>query len=123
MQQDTACLESLQQKISEQLTAMEAAAEQRQASAEQNIVGQVTERMGEFDENVHRECVKVYRNVQAVVVEESGKQSEALTDISAKVGSVKGKLGAILGISITALVLSLGSVVMLVLELLNIKLF
>lgn len=123
MQQDTASLEALQQKLGEQLTAMETTVAQRQESSEQNVIGQVTERMNASDENVHKECVKVYRNVQAVVVEESGKQSEVLTELSAKVGSVKGKLGAILGISITALILSLGSVVMLVLEMLNINLF
>lgn len=34
---------------------------------------------------VHRECVKVYRNVQAVVTEESGKQTEQLENSTQKV--------------------------------------
>lgn len=123
MQQDTASLEALQQKFAEQLAAMETAVAERQASSEQVLLGHVADRMNASDENVHKECVKVYRNVQAVVVEEGGKQSEVLTELSAKVGSMKGKLGAILGISITALILSLGSVVMSVLEMLNISLF
>lgn len=72
---------------------------------------------------VHKECVKVYRNVQAVVVEEGAKQTEGLESVNAKVNSVKGKAGAALGISIVTLILVLCSVAMQVLQLLNIKLF
>lgn len=72
---------------------------------------------------VHKECVKVYRNVQAVVVEEGTKQTEGLELVTAKINSVKGKAGAALGISIVTFVLVLCSVAMQVLELLNIKLF
>lgn len=35
-------------------------------------------RMDKTDENLHKECVKVYRNIQAVVTEESGKSGEAV---------------------------------------------
>ena len=34
---------------------------------------------------MHRECVKVYRNVQAVVTEESAKQTEQIENASQKV--------------------------------------
>ena len=74
-------------------------------------------------DNVHKECVKVYRNVQAVVVEEGSKQAESLELVSAKVNSVRGKAGAALGISIATLVLVLCNVVMQILQLLNVKLF
>ena len=37
-------------------------------------------KMLEMSEGVHRECVKVYRNVQAVVVEENTKQQEQMED-------------------------------------------
>lgn len=74
-------------------------------------------------ETVHKECVKVYRNVQAVVVDESGKQKESIEEISYHVDSVKGKINAVLGISITALILSLAGVACQVLEMLNISLF
>lgn len=74
-------------------------------------------------EGVHRECVKVYRNVQAVVVEESAKQTEGLDRLSDTAGKASGKLNAVLGISIAALVLSLGSVVVQVMNLLNFKFF
>ena len=74
-------------------------------------------------EAVHKECVKVYRNVQAVVVEEGAKQTEGLEMVSAKVNSVKGKAGAALGISIVTLILVICNVAMQVLQFLNIKLF
>ena len=74
----------------------------------------------ENNENVHKECVKVYRNVQAVVVEENGKQTETLVN---SVAALKGKLNAVLGVSITAMILALAGVVLQVLNLLNFKLF
>ena len=49
----------------------------------------------------------MYRNVQAVVVEESNKQTEA---VNAAATGLKGKLNAILGISIAALVAALGGI-------------
>lgn len=60
------------------------------------------------NENIHKECVKVYRNVQAVVVEENAKQSES---VAAAVNGLKGKLSAVLGVSIVALIAAAGSVV------------
>lgn len=75
----------------------------------QSSVG-LSERLDILEENVHKECVKVYRNVQAVMVEESGKQGEALAETKAGMASLKGKLGAILGISVAAMILSLAGV-------------
>ena len=81
------------------------------------------ERFASVEENVHKECVKVYRNVQAVVVEESGKQAKALEEITEKVNSFNGKLGAVLGISIAALVFALAGTALQVLNALGINLF
>ena len=86
-------------------------------------VGDVEASVASVGENVHKECVKVYRNVQAVVVEEGAKQTEGLEMVSAKVNAVKGKAGAALGISIVTLILVICSVAMQVLQFLNIKLF
>ena len=80
----------------------------------------LSEKTGIVNESIHKECVKVYRNVQAVVVEENEKQSESL---AATVNGLRGKLNAILGVSIAALILALGSVVIQVLNLLNFKFF
>lgn len=57
----------------------------------------------EQNEAVHRECVKVYRNVQAVVVEENAKQQE---QIVGAVGPMSGKLKMVFNISAAALVVS-----------------
>lgn len=80
----------------------------------------VAAKLDESNENVHKECVKVYRNVQAVVVEENEKQTKSLTN---SVAALKGKLNAVLGVSITAMILALAGVVLQVLNLLNFKLF
>ena len=80
------------------------------------------ERFTAVEENVHKECVKVYRNVQAVVVEESGKQGEALAEMSEKLNAMKGRLGIVLGISVAALVFSLAGAVLQLLDLLGIGL-
>lgn len=94
------------------------------ASAQENKKDDgLEERFASVEENVHKECVKVYRNVQAVVVEESGKQAKALEEIAAKVNSFNGKLGAVLGISIAALVFALAGTVLQVLNALGINLF
>ena len=74
-------------------------------------------------ENVHKECVKVYRNVQAVVMEESGKQGETLTEISGKLNTMRSRLGIVLGISVAALVFSLAGAVLQLLDLMGIGLF
>ena len=77
----------------------------------------VDEKITASSENVHKECVKVYRNVQAVVVEEGNKQAEA---VSAAVAGIKGKLNAVLGVSIAALIAALGSIAFQVLTYLHI---
>lgn len=66
---------------------------------------------------VHKENVKVYRNVQAVVMEEAAKQTENLEKVS-KAGATK--LGAILGISLVALLASLGSLIFQILTYLHV---
>ena len=70
---------------------------------------------------VHKENVKVYRNVQAVILEENAKQGENLKEITAAVESLKreveapkqtpGILKGILGVSIVGMLLAAGSVV------------
>lgn len=64
---------------------------------------EVSELPAHIDEVVHRENVKVYRNVQAVVTDENAKQAEKNQEIA---GGLKSRLSPILGISIAALFLS-----------------
>lgn len=57
-------------------------------------------------ENIHRECVKVYRNVQAVVLEENGKQSDTLADVNMSSQRMTQKLGTVFAISLASLIVS-----------------
>lgn len=75
------------------------------------------DRISQAEEYVHKENVKVYRNVQAVVVEESAKQTEALQYSTSE---LKGKWKAVFGVSIATLVLVVGSLVFQILEYLQI---
>lgn len=61
------------------------------------------ERFDQLTEHVHRENVKVYRNVQAVVVDENAKQNEAA---GKNTSSMSDKLGVVLGVSVVALLVS-----------------
>ncbi len=84
----------------------------------------IAEKLDNTSESVHKECVKVYRNVQAAVVEENGKQTESVKEeLGIAVKSLKGKLNAVLGVSIVALLASIASVVFQVLTYFNIKFF
>ena len=65
---------------------------------------------------MHKESVKVYRNVQAVVVEEAAKQNEGL-DKSNKANA--GRLKAVLAVSVVALIASAGSLILQLLSLLQ----
>ena len=123
-------LGSLEKQIGEQLSALEKQTEEPTDALEQQLsekfdglekhIGgtldqidkQLAERFTTLEDNVHKECVKVYRNVQAVVVEESGKQSETVSGSASSVKKIGGKVGAILGISIAALIVSLGGLVL-----------
>lgn len=75
------------------------------------------EQFEQLSDHVHKESVKVYRNVQAAVVEENGKQNDATAK---SISSLSGKLGAILGISAVALLASVGGLVFQILVYLNI---
>lgn len=88
-----------------------------------NLDGQLDERLSGVSESVHKECVKVYRNVQAVVLEESGKQTEAMTGTATSVQRVSKKLNTVFSVSVAALLLSLLSAAIQILSLLNINLF
>lgn len=93
--------------------------DQLAGQVEEQVSGRLAERLEAMEEVVHKECVRVYRNVQAVVTEEGEKQKEAGTAARAP----KGKLSAILGISVAAMIFSLASIVLQILNMMNIKFF
>ena len=110
-------LEQMDKALEEKL---EKLTKQSDDSNDPPMIDQLSERFGATEEHVHKECVKVYRNVQAVVVEESGKQTEALGEAKGKVDSLGGRMKAIMGVSVAALFVSVVSVVMQILTYLNI---
>lgn len=73
---------------------------------EAQSTGGLSERLIAVEESVHRECVKVYRNVQAVVVEESRKQGELLEGVKSDLVSAQRKSERARGFAIAAAVLS-----------------
>lgn len=90
---------------------LEGTAQQLKETAAENSDDKLSEKFAATDENVHKECVKVYRNVQAVIMEENEKHVETLKEVSGQLNAMKGKFGAVLGISIAALIVSLVGVV------------
>lgn len=116
-------LNTLLDSVGTQLDGIHTQLDQMDQAQENRKDDELEERFAAVEENVHKECVKVYRNVQAVVVEESGKQTKALEELTAKVNSFNGKLGAVLGISIAALVFALAGTVLQVLNSLGMNLF
>jgi hypothetical protein len=77
----------------------------------------VSDKIESSNDFVHRECVKVYRNVQAVIVEENTKQAEIAVNENK---AIKSKIGKIMGVSVAALIFSVVGVVLQILSMLNI---
>lgn len=109
-------LSGLDRQVGETLGKLERQADTPQDTDDDKL----TEKFATLEENVHKECVKVYRNVQAVVVEENSKQSDAVTETLSAVGKMKGKTGAILSISIVALLASLGGILLQLMQIMGI---
>lgn len=127
IQQNNAGLEQVSGQLTERLEHLETEMGKKLEEVSRQLSSPSEEGLAEkfaaVNENTHKECVKVYRNVQAVVVEESGKQTEAAENVSKTVNALGGKVSAILGISVAALVFSLAGVVLQILNALNIQLF
>ncbi len=127
MQQEFAGLESIQQELTERLDGINSSLSERLERLEEKLEAGnedfVTDKLDGLEESVHKECVKVYRNVQAVVTEESGKLSTASDETQGKVTLLNGRLGVVLGISSAALIFSLVSVILQILGVLNIQIF
>lgn len=80
-------------------------------------VAALEEKLEQLTEHVHKENVKVYRNVQAVIVDENAKVAES---VDKGVKGISGKLTAVLSLSIVALFVSVAGLVFQILVYLNI---
>ena len=94
--------------------------EQFDNKPEEQDDSQLTEKLNVLDENVHKECVKVYRNVQAVILEESEKQKEAISNLSLETNGIGKKVGTILGVSVLVFIFSVLGIVLQVLGMFNV---
>lgn len=94
--------------------------QQFDSKLEEQAYGQLTDKLSVMDENVHKECVKVYRNVQAVILEESQKQREAISSSSSEANGIRKKVGTVLKVSVWALIFSILGIALQVLGMLNI---
>lgn len=81
--------------------------------------GQLAEKLNVVDENVHKECVKVYRNVQAVILAEGEKQREAISDSIFGATGIGKKVRTVLTVSVLALIISSLGIALQVLGMLN----
>lgn len=110
-------LEGMDQTVAERLDMITQSIGQQ---TKDNPAKQVTESLEAMGENMHKECVKVYRNVQAVIVEESGKQNSAVNEAVTTLKGMKGRMGALMGLAVAALTFSLACVAMQVLSMLKV---
>lgn len=108
---------SLQEKLQQLDSKLE---EQADSKPEEQENVQLMEKLNAMEENIHKECVKVYRNVQAVILEESEKQRETVANSSSEANSIGKKVGTVLKVSAFALVFSILGIVLQVLGMLNI---
>ena len=102
---------ALEQRFSDLDQSMDAKLSQLDSKIDEGEDTQLEEKLLSITESVHKECVKVYRNVQAVIVEEGSKQSELLNGVTSSAQRLGKKLNIVFGISLASLVLSLISVI------------
>lgn len=126
VERNAAKVEANALKIEELVAAGISKIEEMQAAGQntEELNGLLTElkkvQAEQFDtltDHVHKENVKVYRNVQAVVVEELAKQNET---VSNTMKAVSKKIGAAVGISVVAMLAAAGGLIFQILVYLHI---
>jgi septal ring factor EnvC (AmiA/AmiB activator) len=100
-------LANLEAKSRESETAAEQASESEELKALADQIAESEKRIiCGFEEIVHRENIKVYRNVQATMMEENGKLSATLGNRKPQTGGIN---AAILFLVVISLLVSLGN--------------
>lgn len=85
-----------------------------------DIIAQTQELMTRSEDFVHKENVKVYRNVQAVIIEELKKQTDALCQENIRLAS---RMNVVMAFSLITMLVAVASLILQILTGLNIKLF
>lgn len=81
------------------------------------VKGILNEKFRDSDDFVHKENVKVYRNVQAVVTDEIKKQTETIVDDNKYYSNkLEAKLNIIMALSIASIVVSLVNIILSILK-------
>lgn len=106
-QQQEERLKELEQQQSKQLEKIE---NQQKEQLEEltRLLKEKGDNTETVNENTHKECVKVYRNVQAVVADECNKTAERGAE---GIKGLRGKLNAILGVSAAALIAAVTGII------------
>ncbi len=115
----TALDKSLTERLSQQQEQFSRTVEEKLDRLGEQNSALMEEKLSALEEAVHKECVKVYRNVQAVITEEGGRQSAALDEAGTGTVTLKGRLRTVLGISVLSAIFSLAALVMQILGRLN----
>lgn len=110
-------IEDLADLCSEKTAELSAGNQTEAVEATQSLQARIEELQKEMEEHVHKECVKVYRNVQAVVVDELKAQTEVWKEENRK---VEKRMGMQQPILLITLILSLANTVLFVLNILGI---
>ena len=85
-----------------------------------NIAELLEKKFANSDDFVHKENVKVYRNVQAVVVDETKRQAE---EAQTQYQKLDKKVNRVMIFSILSMAASIISILLMIINMLNIKLF
>ncbi len=83
--------------VSDAVAELQAGNDEFKEALKTEILAEVKKELKGQEENVHKECVKVYRNVQAVVTEETEKQTGEIVAAQSK-GSKKATAALVCGI-------------------------
>lgn len=84
---------------------------------------EMKDRFDSLEEKTHTDCIKVYRNIQAVVVEEDSKQNKVITKSDKNIGKIKNRMTMVLVFSITSFIASLFVIIIEILPLFGVHLF
>lgn len=108
------CTRRIQQITDESLAKIQEIQAQNNDGELETLKQLISDKIESGNDFAHRECVKVYRNVQAVISESNDKQNETVNEL---IKPLKGKIGGVMSVSIAALIFSVLGVALQILAL------